>query len=591
MKLVKIKIVLFAVIVISGFFFSNCADQQQKTVARVGGRRITVKDFEAAFAAGKRTKEIQMATLEEKTKFLDQMINKRLKIINAYQLGLDKDKKNQNAINERVKGIMFRRLVDIKVVDKVLPESRVKEYYYKSKREINIRQIVLKFDKKTSKDKVLKKANKIINRLKNGENFAEIAKTESDDVKTAKDGGKKGYLKWGPRSSFDPIYKAAFSIKEGEISDPIEAADGYYIIKVINIKKYPAPPFEQQKERFKKSIFRVFSKEIEKAYYEYIEELSKKHKKEFNEDGLELFIERYNFVKEKETNSDDSTKILNKPSSPFDNFNESDKKQILVEFDFSDISINDFIEEIKKYPARRLPRMKGKEQLKSFLNQQMVPIALFEHEIDKMNIKNDDQVKKSIKTYLESLMEKNIYQIQVVDKVKISEDDIKKYFEDHREDYKHEPMKEVHEIYVKDLKRANKIVAEARRGAKFSSLFNSYNEKKILEKNKGKLGFITRGRAGIGKPAFKLKLGEVSEPIKIGNGYSIIKILSEKPETLKTFDESKKIASARLRKELLKKQEEEWYSKLRNKIDITIYEKNLERAGRKYVGWDKPAIN
>ena len=37
-----IKISILTVIVYTGIFFLNCGDQQLKTIARVGGRKITV---------------------------------------------------------------------------------------------------------------------------------------------------------------------------------------------------------------------------------------------------------------------------------------------------------------------------------------------------------------------------------------------------------------------------------------------------------------------------------------------------------------------------------------------------------------------
>ena len=129
MNLTKNKLLLFAVILYTIIFLLNCADKGQKMVARVGGRKITVQEFENAYAEGKITKQIQTASFEEKLKFLNRMIDKKLKIIDAYQHGLDKEKIIQNRLNERRKGILFRSLVDKEVVAKIIPESMVKEYY------------------------------------------------------------------------------------------------------------------------------------------------------------------------------------------------------------------------------------------------------------------------------------------------------------------------------------------------------------------------------------------------------------------------------------------------------------------------------
>ena len=272
--------------------------------------------------------------------------------------------------------------------------------------------------------------------------------------------------------------------------------------------------------------------------------------------------------------------------NPLYRFSEIDNQKIFVEFSFSSFKINYFLKQLKKYPPGRLPKFTTKEQLKSFLNQRIVPVLLLEHEVEKRHLQNDEEVKKQIKDFQESLMETNIYRLQVIDKISITDEKIKKYFNEHRDDFKNAPMRDVQEIYVASKTTAELIVSAAKKGNNFTTLFDKYNEKKALSKNRGKLGFISKGRAGIGKPAFKIKVGEISDPIKIGKGYSIIKVLSEKPETLKTFDESKRIVSARLRRTLNTDREKEWLNRLRKKVSVAIYEKNLDQACKNVYGAD-----
>ena len=581
----KNKILLFSIILYSIFFIINCSDNRQKTVARVGGRRITVQEFDVDFAKGKNTKQIQTASLEIKMEFLNRMIDKKLKIIDAYQHGLDKDEKIQKKVDEQIMGVMFRHLVDKEVVEKFIPESMVKDYYKKASREVKIRQIVLKINKNDSNQVEIKeKAKKIAARLKNGENFADVAKTMSDDKRTGNAGGMKGFLKWGVRSSENAMYKAAFSMDEGEISDPIEMPDGYYIIKVTNIKQHPAPPFEKEKEKIKQSIFRLHSKDIERAYYDYMDGLKSKYKMKYNDEAIDIFFERFTF--QKQSASSDSIQKRPVRSNPLENFSDADKQIILAEFSFSEIKINNVVEELKKLPLPRLPRFSKKEQVRSFLDQRIIPIVILEHEVEKKNIKNEKDVKKRIKEQRESLMESNIFQFQVTDKVSVTDEEIEKYFNEHRDDYKHPPMREVQEIGVNEKTTAEVVASAAKMGQNFTSLFNKYNEKKSLTKNKGKVGFISKGKAGFGKPAFNTEIGGISDPIKIGRTYSGIKVLSEKPEVLKTFEESKKIASSRLRKTQITEREKEWLSGLRERINIAVYEKNVERACKNVYGSD-----
>lgn len=69
----------------------------------------------------------------------------------------------------------------------------------------------------------------ILERLKNGEKFAEIAKELSIDRGSGKRGGDLGYF--GRGAMVKPFETAAFKLSVGQISEPIKTEFGYHIIK------------------------------------------------------------------------------------------------------------------------------------------------------------------------------------------------------------------------------------------------------------------------------------------------------------------------------------------------------------------------
>ena len=580
MKLMKGIISFSFIFLVILVIFTNCGKDNSTILARVGGRKIILKEFEKEFGRGKSTAAVRKATYDEKKVALNRMIEKEIKIVDAYQHDLDTDKKIVEQVRERKKGIMFRRLIDMEVTEKAVPEAEIKEFYEKASKEIKIRQIVVRFDPKNEiqKQNALKRAKKIIDRLKAKEAFTKIAEAESDDINTAKKGGDKGYLKWGPRSSEDPVYVAAFSLKVKEISDPIETKNAYYIIKVVHVRKYPTPPYQQERERIRQRIFSMRRSDIEKAYYIYLDELRKKYKLKFNEKNLELFVKKINVPK-----------IENEPESkfrPFDNFSEREKELPLATFIKKEIKLSYLADELKKIPSHRLPRMKSVLEVQNFLNTRIVPLRLLEMEVKAKGVKNDSYVKKQIVNFKENLMINNIQKLQIYDKINISDDLIKKYYEDNINKFMHPEKREVQEIYVTNEQLAKDIVKRARAGTNYTSLFRKYNQKEALKENDGKLGFITAGRGGIGKPSFAVAVGGVTDPIKLGKGYSIIKVLSKQDPTEKTFEEAKKIAAAKFRRVKIEEREALWISELKEKIDVVIYEKNLENAMKNYIGPD-----
>jgi peptidyl-prolyl cis-trans isomerase D len=74
-------------------------------------------------------------------------------------------------------------------------------------------------------------ANKVIQRLKNGENFITVAKEVSKDTGTKDVGGDLGWF--GRGKMVKAFEDAAFSLKVDEISQPIKSDYGYHVIQVL----------------------------------------------------------------------------------------------------------------------------------------------------------------------------------------------------------------------------------------------------------------------------------------------------------------------------------------------------------------------
>ena len=84
----------------------------------------------------------------------------------------------------------------------------------------------------------------IYNRLKTGESFEAIAKTESDDKSTGINGG---VLPWFSSGEMIPVFEnAAYDISDtGMISEPIQSFSGWHIIKLLDKKTVRS--FEEEK--------------------------------------------------------------------------------------------------------------------------------------------------------------------------------------------------------------------------------------------------------------------------------------------------------------------------------------------------------
>ncbi len=110
-----------------------------------------------------------------------------------------------------------------------------------------------------------RKIKNILEKLKNGEDFAQLAKEYSEGPSKAS-GGDLGYISKG--QMVKPFEEALFALKKGEVSDIVETPFGYHLIKVFDIKEPKPIEFAQVKEVLKKQLKQAKSQGELKKYYE-----------------------------------------------------------------------------------------------------------------------------------------------------------------------------------------------------------------------------------------------------------------------------------------------------------------------------------
>jgi len=100
-------------------------------------------------------------------------------------------------------------------------------------------------------------AKEVEERLKKGEDFATLAKEKSKDPSA--EGGDLGYFRRG--QMLKPFEEAAFALKEGEISKPVQTQFGWHIIKVEEKRTRPLPTFDQVKDQIMSQLAAQKAKE------------------------------------------------------------------------------------------------------------------------------------------------------------------------------------------------------------------------------------------------------------------------------------------------------------------------------------------
>ena len=118
---------------------------------------------------------------------------------------------------------------------------------YRLPERVNVQHILLKTnDKDPKSDATVKaKADGLVKQLRAGADFSEMAKKNSEDPGSAAKGGVyDGVVRGQMVPEFE---KAAFSLKVGEISEPVKTTYGYHILKVTEHDQAQLKPFSDVK--------------------------------------------------------------------------------------------------------------------------------------------------------------------------------------------------------------------------------------------------------------------------------------------------------------------------------------------------------
>ncbi|AJY50575.1 MULTISPECIES: SurA N-terminal domain-containing protein [Halomonadaceae] len=112
-----------------------------------------------------------------------------------------------------------------------------------------VSHIMITFGDERTRDEAQEMAETARQALDSGESFADTALRYSDDTASAEEGGDLGVISRGFfGDSFD---EAAFSLEEGDASQPVELDNAFHIIQVTDIQ---GPTFEEQRDELAREV-------------------------------------------------------------------------------------------------------------------------------------------------------------------------------------------------------------------------------------------------------------------------------------------------------------------------------------------------
>ncbi len=555
LKNLFVVLVLFSLV---GLTTCSRSELPPDTLVIINGEKIPLSAFTSKYPRGRLANKDDNYIKGR----LDAFIRQKLFTLAGKELGYDKDPDVQAKIEKLQRKHMLQYVYQRAILDRILNDRYLRDLYDKSKYEIKARHILIGFKgarqsrATRSKSEALALMARIQQKLKAGTPFEELAEEYSEDPSSKKNGGDLGWFTWG--RMVDPFQEVAFKLDIGEVSDVVETPYGLHLIKLEGRRERSMGTFEEEKENLKRQGRRIMAPVLRDTANYFLDSLKKAAHFEIINKNFNELLNVIRGSRYKTRKLDEMFKKL-KFNKPFFRLN---GKELGAQW---------IIKQLKPVEFPQKPLFQSENQFKTVLDnlvtQQLIVDYGFAHGYDK-----EPDFRSKIDKYSDRYIKDAFVKKEISSKIRLSDAEVENYYQQHKNDkYLDREKVQVQEIFVKDEKLARELRKRIDAGENFGLLAEKYTERPAGKGTKGELPAFARGRYGrMGQEAFKLKPGEVAGPIKLGNGWSIIKLEKHIKPGPKPLAKVKGQVQSDLKKEIQKKKADEWDAKLRRKYGVKV---------------------
>ncbi len=517
---------LLIAILLIGLAVGGCGKSGDRTIATIGDYKITADEFNEYFNQIRMTFATGEEEYNKRREILDSMIVTRLLIQGAYELNIDKLEDLAHTVAANRDRFLISALYQKHIAEEAQPtDAEIQDFYNNLEYRIRVSHIVVS-DPDT--------AQALFERVKNGENFEQLAFEYSIDPDAKRNKGDLGYLLWG--ATVDEFEQVAFAMQPGEISPPVKSRYGYHIIKLVDKQlNETRTDFETMKEGLKSQLIRRKAMILLEQYFEVIK------------DRYPITIDtatcQYILHKRDQLYPPQLLATLPRNDFDIDALDRNEKELVLATWGTGQISLVEYLTQIKNLPPELRPDFDNYDSLATIVFE-MKKTQFLTGEALAEGMDTDENFIRSMKMFKEF----NMADIMKNDSIPTSPppDDaaLRAFYEENIADYTTPPKIHVHEILLSDELTAQKLAKEIKSFNTFKEKAAQLTERPGKRSRWGDLGVIEeRWYPEIFEAAEKIGVGQIGGPVMTMGRYSIFYVVEKiDPEVKDFLDVKRKIA-------------------------------------------------
>lgn len=529
---------------------TGCGPKNENpTVTEVGDQTITVQDVRDFLAKLPEHAKGEEDGKEQLRDHLQTMIDIELLLLEAQSQGLERS----SAYLTRMSRIRKAKLVgeyERRTIDATVEAGEVEAYIDRE----GLARAVRLGDILVADHATAEKATRAIER---GASFADVARKLSMNEETAARGGDTG--RFITRDEVIPVLaEKLFGLAVGSVSDPVQIGDRYAIFKILDETTAQLNP--RQRMRIAEELGR---KKRESAKAELVAELRDRYRLEPVRDGIAAAVEALR---------PGAADVGHDPSAI-----------ALYQYDGGAITAADLIGAAKSRKGNVLETLRDAEQVVSFAEQYIVPDVMIQEAAVRQGIDREEEVAQWLKEQGRQVLVRSLRAYVLKERVTITEDDLRQYYEVNAERLLHPEQTEVQEILVRTKIEALRLKERIEDGTAFGDLAKRHSIRSLKVRDDEGQFHVHRYESsqfgGFVEAAVEAKIGELTGPVEVQEGYSIFKVLSRERKR-ETFDEAELRVRSQLRRERHRNAFNEYMEELRRRYEsaVSIHEDRLEAA-------------
>ena len=472
-------------------------------LAMVDQHRITAGDLRA-FVSG--LPSSSPPTAEEYRSHLQTMIDRRILLAEARAQGLENDRRVLERLEEEKKRKLHEEMMRLEVYDQVsVEEPEIEQAYQEAGWSVQVvsREIFVP-DEET--------AEKVVDLLENGMDFAEAARLHAVDRMMGVPSGKSDRFTYSPYDAPKAVVRRVFVLPEGGTTEPIPLRGGHVIARV--------------RERRKVGV-----EEVREKIRTYLHDL----KVDFLRDGyLRRLRTELDFRSHLE-NMEVVVQVLKEGRS----LSALPEEQLrLPVYTFGDVVLG--VEEVVEavLPGKAQWPQINQDEVIYDLKRSLLPVEVMACDGRRREVDQTDAFRRMLQAEKEDLMLVHLRELVLEERLQVTQEDLEAYYESHKRRFRIPAQAHLQELLVEDPDQARDLVRQIEAGAELSELIGRYSIRNY-NVEEGVLRVFDIQSPLYGEEwmntAMNAPMNELRGPVKTKGGYSVFKVLHRYEESFDTL--------------------------------------------------------